>query len=196
MKNLTTLAKVHFCILVFLILFNAFGAVMFIGGIGFSLTGVDRLHMLLRGILNLVNIIALIFAIVYLLNSYGKQSAVYYKAFLFLIILETVFLFALDLAFWPTDVLLVVSLVILGIKAVVLAVLVFWKNLGAQKTWLIYHMLLPLDVVGTVIMFFKVPQGTLVYVILAALSRLALDGAIGLAIRGKFADKLKRGRKV
>ena len=74
---------------------------------------------------------------------------------------------------------------------IILALLIlgFVKNLGKKNSWIIFYILLALELVLAFVMFDK---NEVMSSIAGNLSRLVLDGSIGLAIREKYADKAAR----
>ena len=191
--NLFTLA--HLILMLLLLLFSVVAAVMMIGGFGLRVAGVERLHMLMRGVFNVANAAALLLGVIYLLNEYGKQAAHYYKAFLASLTVETALLVLLDLLFDKTQVVHITGAACEVAKIVLLCLLIFKKDLGERNTWILFGVLLTLDVVGIVLTFADATPDLLVYRIATACSRLVLTVTIGLAIRGKYADKARRGTK-
>ena len=70
-----------------------------------------------------------------------------------------------------------------------LLALLFIKDLGKTKTWIIFFILLAMELVLAVLTFDK---NEVMSSIAGNLSRLVLDGTIGIAIREKYADKAAR----
>ena len=139
--------------------------------------------------------VALILCFLYCWNHYSKQAAGYYKGFLCLsacsslitiFVVRSVDALNMNLASAP-----VVAVVILVVKAVLLLALGFWKDLGEKNTWIVFCILLVLDLIFG-FLFADVPSVRF-YRIGQAIARLAVDGTIGLSIRGKFEDKKARG---
>ena len=72
-----------------------------------------------------------------------------------------------------------------------LLILTFGKDLGRTKTWSVFHVLIALDIAIAILMF---DSREALSSIASGLTRLVLDGTIGLAIRAKYADKAARGK--
>ncbi|MBP5193997.1 MAG: hypothetical protein J6126_04640 [Clostridia bacterium] len=195
MEKKSPVMIIHLVLMFILLAFNAFAAAVFIGGFGPSLAGVNRLEVLMHGILNLVIIAGILFGLVYLLGGYGKKAASYYKAFLCSLLVLTALLIAVDLAFYKINALLIATVAALAVKAVSLLLLTFKKDLGAKKTWILFFVIILADAVEAVLMLLSASPSILVYRTVYAVSGLVLDGTVGLAIRGKYADKASRGSK-
>ena len=72
-----------------------------------------------------------------------------------------------------------------------LLILTFVKDLGRTKTWSVFYLLLALDLVTAILMY---DSREALSSIASGLTRLVLDGSIGLAIRAKYMDKAARGK--
>lgn len=195
MKKHAPVKIVHLVLMLLLLLFSGAAAVMMIGGFGIRTAGVDRLQLLLRGVFSLFNLAGLLLGVIYLLNEYGKRAAGYYKAFLAMLTVETAFLIVLEFLFHTPGIWFYVTLTLLELKIVVLLLLTFGKDLGKQRSWLLFGVLMALDLAGVALTFVGAGSALLTYRIADALSRLILSGTVGLAIRGKYADKDSRGTK-
>ena len=142
----------------------------------------------LYGIAHVVNALALLCGITYLLKGSGKQAAFWYKT---LVLLATV-----GVAFRLIGTLIrpgfgLTACLMIGI-IIALLVLRFVKNLGERNTMLVFHVLVTLEVVLAIAMFDK---SEALSSIAGSLTRLVLDSCIGLAIREKYADKTARNTK-
>ena len=193
MKKYNPFTLVHLILMLLLLLFSGVAAVMMIGGFGLRVAGVERLHMLLRGVFNIANAAALLLGVIYLLNEYSKQAARYYKAFLASLTAETALLILLDLLFDKTQAVHIAGATCEAITILLLCLLIFKKDLGRQKTWVLFGALLALDIIVITLTFVDATPDLLIYRIATAASRLVLTVTIGLAIRGKYADKARRG---
>lgn len=194
MKNKNPFMICHIILMAALILICGITAVMMIGGFGFD--GTDRLHLLFRGIFNVMSIFAMLIGLLYILNEYGKPAAKYYKAFMFLQIIETILLVLIELMFSNIDIALIFGIAILIDKVIILSILVFKKDLGKTNTWSLFYVMLFLDIVGvTLTMINNSSKNLLFFSIAAVIVRLTLDGTVGLSIRGKYADKASRNTK-
>ena len=136
----------------------------------------------------IVNIAALVCGIIYVLKGYSKEAAGYYKAFLALVAV-----YALITTFTSINQGIVIRIILKVVKIVLLLVLVFVKDLGKKKTWIIFAVMLAVDICVPFIAIDK--QHFLGYRLVAHISKFLTDGTIGLAIRGKYIDKDKRGTK-
>ena len=191
MKKLGPIKIVHFALIALLMAFSVYSAIRMFSGAAEA----NRTMMILYGIVNVINICALCASAVYLWNSYGKQAANWYKAFLYLNVVVTLLLLVVDIFYIPVNFVLISSIILLAVKAAALLVLVFKKDLGKKNTWIVFYVLLGLDVVLIVLTFINVTRDSLVFMIHGSASRLINDLTIALAIRGKYADKEKRGSK-
>ena len=133
-------------------------------------------------LISLINILSLVCGIVYLLKGYSKDAAIFYKAFIVLAALYTssTVLTSLTSGVYYKAVLHV-------IKVIIMLILVFGKNLGKRNTWILFSAIVLADV-AVLLTSLHNPAG-----IISQASQLLMDGTIGLAIRGKYADKDARG---
>ena len=69
--------------------------------------------------------------------------------------------------------------------------MIFAKDLGRTRSWCVFYVLLALDLIVAILTF---DGREALSSIASGLTRLVLDGTIGLAIRAKYADKAARGR--
>ena len=142
----------------------------------------------LYGAAHVVNALALVCGITYLLKGSGKSAANWYKTLILLIALG-VTLRLIGTFIHPgfgINVCLMIGIIL------ALLVLRFIKNLGKTRTWIIFCILLALELVLAVLTFDK---NEIMASIAGNLSRLVLDGTIGIAIYEKYADKAKRKAK-
>ena len=193
MKKHSPVKIVHLILMILLLLFSAASAVMLIGGLGTAVAGVDRLYTLTFGVFSLVNVLALFFGTIHLISEYGKQAATFYKAFLASQIVGTLILIVLDLDFFRSAGWMIAAAVLLAVKIAVLCLLAFKKDLGKKNTWILFGVLLALDVLEIVLMLLNAAGTLMLYRVVSVLARLALDVTVALAIRGKYADKAARG---
>ena len=142
----------------------------------------------LYGAAHVVNALALACGITYILKGSGKSAAIWYKTMILLIALGVVLRLIGTLIHpgFGLNACLMIGIII------ALLVLCFVKNLGAKKSWIIFGILITLELVLAVFTFDK---NEVMSSIAGNLSRLVLDGTIGLAIREKYADKAKRKAK-
>ena len=142
----------------------------------------------LYGAAHVVNALALACGITYILKGSGKSAAIWYKTMILLIALGVVLRLIGTLIHpgFGLNACLMIGIII------ALLVLCFVKNLGAKKSWIIFGILITLELVLAVFTFDK---NEVMSSIAGNLSRLVLDGTVGLAIREKYADKAKRKAK-
>lgn len=138
------------------------------------------------GCLNIINTLALICGIAYLLQGYSKESGYLYHGFMLLTAIACVcttvgVILAQGFGF---------SVIVLIAKIFILFALAYGKDLGERNTWTLFSVLVALDVL-LVILFGS--GGVLIYRIVTTLTRLFIDSTIGLAILGKYRDKAARG---
>ncbi|MBQ7699904.1 MAG: hypothetical protein IJT49_06140 [Clostridia bacterium] len=142
----------------------------------------------LYGAAHVVNALALTCGITYLLKGSGKSAAIWYKTLILLIALGVTLRLVGTLihpGFGVNACLMIV--IILALLA-----LRFIKNLGKTRTWIIFFILIALELVLAVLTFDK---NEVMASIAGNLSRLVLDGTIGISIYEKYADKAKRKAK-
>lgn len=139
------------------------------------------------GIGHTVNALALICGMIYILKGSGKNVAGLYKAFLLLVTLGLALRLAGKFVFPGFD----VSAGLMIASILMLLILLFGKDLGKTKTWCVFYVLIALDLVVAILMF---DSREALSSIASGLTRLVLDGSIGLAIRAKYSDKAARGR--
>ena len=141
----------------------------------------------LYGISHIINALALAFGIVYMLKGSGKNAAIYYKIFIQWVTLGILLRLIGTLigSGFGLSACLMIAIILL------LLVLTIVKNLGKVKTYIVYYVLLALEVVLAIVTFDKVNT---MPSIAGSLTRLVLIGTIGIAIFAKYADKAARGR--
>ena len=134
--------------------------------------------------LGITNIAALVFGVIYILKGYTKAAANYYKAFIALLLINTFLNIVIGFNQEQT-----LRFALKGIKVLILFALVFGKNFGKRNTWILFSIMLVIDICLPFI--YTTGNGT--YTLIGVLSELLMDGTVGLAIRGKYADKDARG---
>ena len=174
-KNNTLLMRFHFILIMLLCAVTGI-SLIYIMMKGISLpTGVTIVHFIL--------FLSLICGTVYAGKGYQKSAANFYKAFISLSGVADLALIITTLmsrGFNP-------DIILIGIRVILLFVLAFGKDLGKRNTWIIFGFVLVIDLVYGIAF---VPRNYLVWLILADIfGKLIIDGTIGLAIRGKYADK-------
>lgn len=159
----------------------------------FHSAGKERLFNLANCILMLLVVEMLITGFVYLFQGCSKQAASYYKAFLYTHIGVCVLTIVIDLGFYTLNGLLVLISILNACKIIVLAILAFRKDLGKQKTWGVFYVLLALDVVKLILAVINMAKLGFDFSFVGYVIALIADGTIGLSIKAKYADKEARG---
>jgi len=195
-KKFSPIMIVHLVLLILMILFNAFTAIMILSGSGVeSPSSAELLSIYLYGIISILNIIAFVCGVFYLLRRYSKQAAGLYKAFMLLFFIIQLLYIWLNIHsnsyaqfhnFVP-------SVILASLRAIFFLIFGFWKDLGKRNTWIIFGVYFAMNII-TMFLFSDVSYVTL-FIVISKLSGLLKDGTIGLAIRGKYADKDARGTK-
>lgn len=177
-KHFTAVVYCHLVLMVVFILLSAVNIVGLFEG--------DKPEKINGALLNATNIIGLGCGIWYLIKRYSKKVSIYYKAFIFFIIVSNIIYLVRGIKLRGTH-----DVVILCIKISVLLVLAFWKDLGRTATWGTWGVLLAID------LLYWIPFGSydfsLTIVVFDTWAKLIIDGTIALAIRGKYIDKKNRG---
>ena len=200
-KKLSPLMICDLVLMVLLLAFSLVCVVMILGGLKpapAQYTAPEKLGWTFYGIVNVVNLLALACGIIYICKGYSKQAAGFYKAFMFFLALASVpnIIVNVLLSQGANAILqsLPLSIAIMVFKAAILLIFVFWKDLGRRNTWIFFAVLLILDIIYGFL--FSDISGIRAFRVVTILSRLVTDGTIAVAIYGKFADKVRRGRKV
>lgn len=142
----------------------------------------------LYGAAHIANALALSCGIVYLLKGSGKPAAMWYKT-LILLVAFGVTLRLIGTLIHPgfgVNACLMIGIIL------ALLVLRFIKNLGKTRTFIIFFILLALEIVLAVLTFDK---NEIMSSIAGNLSRIILDCTIGIAIYEKYLDKAARKTK-
>ena len=88
------------------------------------------------------------------------------------------------------------QIILHAIKIVLLLLLAFKKDLGRDKTWIIFYMVVAVDIAALVVMLIIMATGRFDFgSIIGVIAALVADATLGLAIQGKYADKASRGTK-
>lgn len=143
---------------------------------------------------NLVIAIAMICGFIYVNKGYSKQASGYYKAMM---------CFYAFTAFVPIVTLFKVvgfSLVIIVtiLRFVLLLILAFGKDLGKKNTWIIFYIVLILELIFGLLITPSSAQDSIMtvssgYAFSVSIARLVIAGVIGLCIEAKYRDKDARG---
>jgi hypothetical protein len=140
----------------------------------------------------LVQIFAYLFGISYALGGYSKSGAESYKTFLLLYdVAKCLNLLATILysGFGVVTVFLIVEILILGTLA-------FAKDLGRQTSMVLFCILLGCEVASGILPTTASGAAISIQTRLGdVLSRLVEAGTVGLAIKGKYDDKARRGTR-
>ena len=194
MKKFRPIIMVHLVLMVLLILLSLISAVLILTGTGIDMSSdAVKKSAYLYGAENILTAAALVFGIIYLCKGYSKRAAGYYQVFFLLAFAAWLFSFWLMIhtsSFLHYH-LIAVSLTLSFIWAIAVFLLAVGLNLGKRKAWILFIVLLASDCV----MPFLFPEASYFpqVRVISCLGKLALDGTIGLAIRGKYADKDRRG---
>ena len=142
----------------------------------------------LYGAAHVVNAVALACGITYTMKGSGKAAAKWYKALVLLVALSITLRLIGTLIYPGFN----VNACLMIVSIIILLILCFVKDLGDQKTWILFHVLLAVEIALAIITFDK---REVMSSIAGNLSRLMLVGTIGLAIREKYQDKARRKTK-
>jgi len=194
MKKFGTVMIVHLVLMIMMALGTVGGAVNFIVGSVNSATVTERFSNLSNILLMAVILSMIIMGALYLIKNYSKQAAIYYKAFLLLHIAVCALTIFIDLFFYTVNALLIAICVLNAVKAVELVILTFGKDLGKEKTWILFYIILSLDVAQLALALVNMANIGFDFSFTGYVTALVMDGTIGLAIRGKYKDKEARGR--
>ena len=183
-------------VMMFLMMFGTIGgAVKFI----IDAVGSETSSALLSNITNIV-LMAVIFSMlmmgaVYIIKDYSKQASVFYKAFLFLHVGVCVLSIIVNLVYYTVNPLMIVICILYGFKALDLLILVFWKDLGQKRTWILFYVILGLDIVALILAVINMVNIGFDFSFTGYITALIADGTIGLSVRGKYENKASRGSK-
>ena len=183
-------------VMMFLMMFGTIGgAVKFI----IDAVGSETSSALLSNITNIV-LMAVIFSMlimgaVYIIKDYSKQASVFYKAFLFLHVGVCVLSIIVNLVYYTVNPLMIAICILYGFKALDLLILVFWKDLGQKRTWILFCVILGLDIVALILAVINMVNIGFDFSFTGYVTALIADGTIGLSVRGKYENKASRGSK-
>lgn len=192
----------HIVLLCILILIRAFNTFAIISGNMINEEAKGWFDASVRigvfGALNFATVLALIFCFIYCWKGYSKSAAGFYKSFLVLTAAGSALSIAVVAIANTLGMGLVKAMVpavaIMAVKIILLLILAFAKDLGKKNTEIVFWVLLVLDLLFG-FMFADVSSVRL-YRVGVVVSRLLVDGTIGLSIRGKYKDKEARGAAV
>ena len=183
-------------VMMFLMMFGTIGgAVKFI----IDAVGSETSSALLSNITNIV-LMAVIFSMlmmgaVYIIKDYSKQASVFYKAFLFLNVGVCVLSIIVNLVYYTVNPLMIAICILYGFKALDLLILVFWQDLGQKRTWILFYVILGLDIVALILAVINMVNIGFDFSFTGYVTALIADGTIGLSVRGKYENKASRGSK-
>ena len=209
-KKLSPLAIGHLVLMGALLLLNLGMMGVLLGDPALQGAASDRsllLNTAFSLVLYLANCLALGCGMLYTLRGYTKNAAVYYRTFLLLTAVSSL-LYAVATAchlssrqpFDPAGAqtaaqyvgrLLLRSFPQMMVKAALLFILVKAPDLGRRYAWIAFGLLLALDVLFSLLSMGSVDLALIL--LLGVFTRLAMDGTVWLAIRGKYVDKAARG---
>ena len=183
-------------ILMFLMMFGTIGgAVHFIIEAVGSETSTALFSNITNIVLMAVILSMLIMGAVYIIKDYSKQAAVFYKAFMFLHVGVCVLSIIVNLCFYTVNPLIIVICILYGFKAIDLLILVFWKDLGKKKTWILFYVILGLDLLALILSVINMVNIGFDFSFTGYVTALIADGTIGLSVKGKYENKEARGSK-
>ena len=132
-----------------------------------------------------LNVPALVGGILCVLNGYGGRAASCYRALLLMTAAAGV-----PAAIWLADQGIRFGEVIVIAGIVILLALTLWKNPGSRTAWILFCFLLATDLIFGFTFGYRQSMG--VYGFISILTRLTIDGTIGLAVRGGDEDRRAR----
>ena len=166
--------------MMFLMMFGTIGgAVKFI----IDAVGSETSSALLSNITNIV-MMAVIFSMlimgaVYIIKDYSKQASVFYKAFLFLNVGVCVLSIIVNLVYYTVNPLMIAICILYGFKALDILILVFWKDLGQKRTWILFYVILGLDIVALILAVINMVNIGFDFSFTGYVTALIADGTIG-----------------
>ena len=195
MLKKSPVTKFHL-IIMFLMMFGTIGGtVNFIVGAVCSETSSELFSNITNIILMAVILSMLIMGAVYIIKDYSKQAAVFYKAFLFLHVGVCVLSIIVNLCFYKITSLMIIICVLYAFKAIDLLILVFWKDLGEKRTWILFYVILGLDIAALILAVINMVNIGFDFSFTGYVTALIADGTIGLSVKGKYENKASRGSK-
>jgi hypothetical protein len=183
-------------IMMFLMMFGTIGGtVNFIIGAFNSETSTAVLSNITNIVLMAVILSMLIMGVVYIIKDYSKPAAVFYKAFMFLHVGVCVFSIIINLCYYTVNPLMITICILYAFKAIDLMILVFWKDLGKKKTWILFYVILGLDIAALILAVINMMNIGFDFSFTGYVTALIADGTIGLSVKGKYENKEARGSK-
>ncbi len=183
-------------IMMFLMMFGTIGGtVNFIIGAFNSETSTAVLSNITNIVLMAVILSMLIMGAVYIIKDYSKPAAVFYKAFMFLHVGVCVISIIINLCYYTVNPLMITICILYAFKAIDLMILVFWKDLGKKKTWILFYVILGLDIAALILAVINMMNIGFDFSFTGYVTALIADGTIGLSVKGKYENKEARGSK-
>lgn len=193
MKKNSPLKLLHLALMVILMFGSSFATVMFFTRNEAAVAGKGEMEVILNGCVTLVVVLMLITGILYLVHGYKKNAAVYYLAFILLLVLVNLFVVLIDVLYTQKTPLIIIKCILYSAKIIVLLIMAFGKNLGKKMTWTLLYVVVALDIAGMIVMLIYMFQNGFDFAMIGVVAAIVADVTIGLAIRGKYEDKESRG---
>lgn len=179
--------------MVILMFCSSFSTVMFFTRNEAAVAGKGEMEVILNGCSTMVVVLMLITGILYLVHGYKKNAAVYYLAFILLLVLVNVLVVLIDVLYTQKTPLIIIKCILYSAKSIVLLIMAFGKNLGKKMTWTLLYVVVALDIAGMIVMLIYMFQNGFDFALMGVVAAIVADVTIGLAIRGKYEDKESRG---
>ena len=195
MKNYSSVMKVHLALMIAMMCGTIGGAINFIVSFTNSAATKEKLSNITNTVLMAFILSMLACGVVYLLKGYNKQAAPYYKAFLLLHVGVCALTIIVDLCFYKVTPLLICICVLTALKGIDLLILTFGKDLGKQKTWTLFYVILSIDIIALILAVINMINVGFDFSFTGYVTGLIADGTIGLAVMGKYKNKESRGSK-
>ena len=193
MKKNSPLKLLHLALMVILMFGSSFSTVMFFTRNEAAVAGKGEMEVILNGCSTMVVVLMLITGILYLVHGYKKNAAVYYLAFILLLVLVNVLVVLIDVLYTQMTPLIIIKCILYSAKIIVLLIMAFGKNLGKKMTWTLLYVVVALDIAGMIVMLIYMFQNGFDFAMIGVVAAIVADVTIGLAIRGKYEDKESRG---
>ena len=193
MKKNSPLKFIHLSLMVILMFCSSFSTVMFFTRNEAAVAGKGEMEVILNGCSTMVVVLMLITGILYLVHGYKKNAAVYYLAFILLLVLVNVLVVLIDVLYTQKTPLIIIKCILYSAKSIVLLIMAFGKNLGKKMTWTLLYVVVALDIAGMIVMLIYMFQNGFDFALMGVVAAIVADVTIGLAIRGKYQDKESRG---
>ena len=193
MKKNSPLKILHLALMVILMFGSSFATVMFFTRNEAAVAGKGEMEAILNGCSTMVVVLMLITGILYLVHGYKKNAAVYYLAFILLLVLVNLFVVLIDVLYTQKTPLIIIKCILYSAKIIVLLIMAFGKNLGKKMTWTLLYVVVALDIAGMIVMLIYMFQNGFDFALIGVFAAIVADVTMGLAIRGKYEDKESRG---